>query len=85
MTKHPKDDFMDSYLLGKMSSEARAEIEEHLCGCPDCFEKLAERDEIIRALKDEAAFPGLEEYMVNTGRPITIFHRIREFFRRRKK
>jgi anti-sigma factor RsiW len=81
MTKHPKDDFMDSYLLGTMSAEARAELEDHLCGCPDCFEKMAARDEIIHALKDEAAFPGLEEYMVNTGRRITLLRRIAEFFR----
>ncbi len=29
---------LSAYLDGELSSEARTEIEEHLCGCPPCIE-----------------------------------------------
>ena len=61
MPKHPNDSFMDTYLLGKMGDEARDEFEEHYFNCETCFVRMAERDKIIRLLRDEKVLGALAE------------------------
>ena len=83
MAKCPKDDFMDSYLLGKMSEKAREEFEEHYFNCASCFAKVAERDKIIHLLKDEEVLGALAEYYVEVGPRRPWWKRVLRIFRRR--
>lgn len=83
MDKHPDDDFMDSYLLGKIGESAREEFEEHYFNCPDCFKKVTERDQIMNLLKDDQVLGVLAEYTVDKRPRRPWWRRILWPFRRR--
>ncbi len=51
MKKCKHEDLIDDYLLNKLSEEKKQEFEAHYFNCPVCFEKMAERDEILTAIK----------------------------------
>jgi len=52
----PDEDFMDSYLLGRISPESMANFEKHYFDCTCCFHRVAERDEVIKLLKNQDVF-----------------------------
>ena len=54
--KCPGEDFMDSYLLGRISPESMDEFEKHYFECTCCFTRIAERDEVIKLLKRQDVF-----------------------------
>jgi anti-sigma factor RsiW len=83
MAKCPKDDFMDSYLLGKMDDKARDEFEEHYFNCASCFAKMTERDKIIGLLRDEEVLGALAEYYVEISPRRRGWRRLFKVFRRR--
>ena len=68
MPKCPNDDFMDTYLLGKMGDDARDEFEEHYFNCETCFAKMAERDRLIRLLRDEKVLGALAKHTSASAR-----------------
>jgi len=45
------EDLIDEYLLNTLSEEKRNQFEEHYFNCPACFQKMAERDDMITAIK----------------------------------
>ncbi len=45
------EDLFDNYLLNRLDEEKNKEIEEHYFNCPSCFEKIAERNELISIIK----------------------------------
>lgn len=51
MRKCKHDDLIDDYLLNKLSEEKKQEFEAHYFNCHICFEKMAERDEMLTAIK----------------------------------
>ncbi len=63
MTDCKFEDLIDEYLLNKLSEESKAEFEEHYFNCPTCFQKMAERDEMITAIKwkGQKIFADLEQ------------------------
>jgi anti-sigma factor RsiW len=65
MAKCPNDDFMDSYLLGRITDKDREEFEKHYFNCESCFAKVTQRDEIVTLLKDEQVLGVLSEYRVD--------------------
>lgn len=46
------EEFIDGYLLNKLSERDKELFEEHYFNCSSCFEKLKERDVIIRTIKN---------------------------------
>lgn len=62
MRKCKHEDLIDDYLLNKLSEEKKQEFEAHYFSCRVCFEKMAERDEILTAIKykGHAIFQDLE-------------------------
>jgi len=59
MSKCKFEDLIDGYLLNRLSEGDREAFEEHYFNCSSCFEKLQERDVIIRTIKNNPAL--LEE------------------------
>lgn len=55
------DNFIDDYLLGKLSKEKREKFEEHYFNCESCFEKTAARDELIAVIKNKGQVIFAEE------------------------
>jgi hypothetical protein len=51
MRKCKNEDMIDDYLLNKLSEEKKQEFEAHYFNCHGCFEKTAERNEILTAIK----------------------------------
>jgi hypothetical protein len=51
MRKCKHEDLIDDYLLNKLSEEKKQEFEAHYFNCRFCFEKMAERDEMLTAIK----------------------------------
>jgi hypothetical protein len=51
MRKCKHEDLIDDYLLNKLSEEKKQEFEAHYFNCRVCFEKMAERDEMLAAIK----------------------------------
>ena len=45
------EDIIDNYLLGRLSEPDREKFEEHYFNCPDCFQEMAQRDELISVVK----------------------------------
>jgi hypothetical protein len=62
MRKCKHEDLIDDYLLNKLNEEKKQEFEAHYFNCRVCFEKMAERDEILTAIKykGHAIFQDLE-------------------------
>lgn len=52
MRKCKFEDFIDGYLLNRLSERDKEAFEEHYFNCSSCFEKLQERDVIIRTIKN---------------------------------
>lgn len=59
MSKCKFEDLIDGYLLNRLSEGDKEAFEEHYFNCSSCFEKLRERDVIIRTIKNNPAL--LEE------------------------
>jgi hypothetical protein len=51
MRKCKHEDLIDSYLLNTLSEEKKQEFEAHYFNCRVCFDKMAERDEMLTAIK----------------------------------
>ncbi len=45
------EDFIDDYLFNRLDKTQREAFEEHYFNCTHCFEKMAERDELITVVK----------------------------------
>jgi len=51
MKKCKFEKFIDDYLLNKLSKAEKEKFEQHYFECPNCFEKLVKRDELISTIK----------------------------------
>ena len=51
MKKCMFEDFIDDYLFNRLDRPQREAFEEHYFNCSHCFEKMAERDELITIVK----------------------------------
>jgi hypothetical protein len=45
------DVLIDNYLLNRLDEDKKKKFEEHYFSCPNCFEKMVERDELISVIK----------------------------------
>lgn len=48
-----RDQRLDDFLLAKLSPEDADAFEIHLFGCPECFEELRLREQMVKLIKDE--------------------------------
>ena len=55
ITFHVADDVLAEYALGGLATAARVEIEQHVEGCRQCTQKLAETADAFAVLADEVA------------------------------
>jgi hypothetical protein len=62
MRKCNFEDLIDNYLLNRLDKDKKKKFEEHYFNCPDCFEKMAERDELISVLKFKGDMIFQDEY-----------------------
>ena len=82
MRKCKHEDLIDDYLLNKLTEEKKQEFEAHYFNCHVCFERMAERDEMLAAIKykGHTIFQGLETEPVAERIPlfeqIGAFHRV---------
>jgi hypothetical protein len=48
-----RDQRIDDFLLAKLSQEDAETFEIHLFGCPECFEELRLREQVVKLIKEE--------------------------------
>ena len=68
MSKCQFEDLIDGYLLNKLSERDKEAFEEHYFNCHSCFQKLQDRDIIIRTIKHNPAL--LTQEQAETRSPI---------------
>jgi hypothetical protein len=68
MSKCKFEDLIDGYLLNRLGERDREAFEEHYFNCSSCFEKLRERDVIIRTIKNNPQL--LVEEKVEAHKPV---------------
>jgi len=68
MSKCRFEDQIDGYLLDRLGETEKERFEEHYFNCPSCFERLREREALIRAVR--ARGPALAPARAERRRPI---------------
>ncbi|NIM59225.1 MAG: hypothetical protein GTO16_09835 [Candidatus Aminicenantes bacterium] len=76
MKKCKYEDLIDNYLLNKLDEVKKKKFEEHYFNCPYCFEKMAERDELISVIKYKGDMIFQEEYAVEEKKGVTGIEKI---------
>lgn len=71
---------IDDYLFDRLDDEKKNKFEEHYFNCPYCFEKMAERDELISLIKQKGDRIFQDEYVVEEGKGATWVEKIVSFF-----
>lgn len=79
MSKCKFEDQIDDYLLNRLSENKRDLFEEHYFNCPSCFNKIAERDEIISVIKNKGDVIFKEEYAQEEIKEVTFLEKITSF------
>lgn len=74
------EDLIDDYLLSKLSETNREKFEEHYFNCSSCFEKMAERDEIISVIKNKGYTIFQDEYLAEETKTVPWYESVRSFF-----
>lgn len=82
MRKCKHEDLIDDYLLNRLSQEQKEKFEAHYFNCPVCFEKMAERDEILTAIKykGHTIFQNLESEKEKGTERLPVLEQIWTFF-----
>jgi hypothetical protein len=62
------EDFIDDYLFNRLDRTQREAFEEHYFNCSHCFEKMAERDELITVVKAKGSEIFRDVYAPETAR-----------------
>lgn len=52
--RHPDEETLESYAMGKVRGAALARTEEHLLVCADCQDRLADLDGFLAAMREAA-------------------------------
>jgi hypothetical protein len=71
MKKCGYEDLIDEYLLEKLKPDEQTDFEEHYFICRSCFEKMSERDELIKVLKNEGLFKVRTEPVLEDAREVS--------------
>jgi hypothetical protein len=76
MRKCKFEDLIDDYLLNRLDEKKKKKFEMHYFNCPHCFEKMAERDELISVIKYKGDMIFQDEYAVEETKGMTRFEKI---------
>jgi len=76
MRKCKSEYLIDGYLLNRLDEEIKKKFEEHYFSCSYCFEKMAERDELISVIKNKGDMIFQDEYVVEVAKGATWFEKI---------
>ncbi|NIO49206.1 MAG: hypothetical protein GTN73_07200 [Candidatus Aminicenantes bacterium] len=71
---------IDDYLFDRLDDEKKKKFEEHYFNCPNCFEKMVERDELISIIKLKGDMIFQDEYVVEEGKGAAWFEKIASLF-----
>lgn len=67
MKKCKFEELIDDYLMNRLAEDRKEEFEEHYFNCPQCFEKIEERDEIISVIQNKGHMIFEDEYAVGAA------------------
>ncbi len=79
MIKCNYEKLIDDYLLKKLSEPKREKFEEHYFNCSHCFEKMAERDEIISVIKHKGYEIFQDEYLAEETKRVPWYDSVVSF------
>ncbi len=79
MRKHKHEDLIDDYLLNKLSENEKKKFEEHYFNCPQCFEKMAEKDELISVVKNKGNVIFQNIYAHEKVKRVPLFEHLIDF------
>lgn len=65
------EEFIDDYLLNRLAEDDRNKFEEHYFNCASCFERMAERDELLQVIKKKGREIFEEKYITETARHLS--------------
>lgn len=75
MRKCKSEYLIDDYLFNRLDEEKKKKFEEHYFSCSYCFEKMAERNELISIIKNKGDIIFQDEYVAEEKGP-TWFEKI---------
>ena len=55
MKECPSEEKIDRYLMGRLTENEGAELEEHYFNCSACFQKISARNELVELIRDRGA------------------------------
>lgn len=67
---------IDDYLLNRLAEDDKNKFEEHYFNCSSCFDRMTERDELIRVIKRKGHEIFEEKYILETERRISWAEKI---------
>jgi hypothetical protein len=73
------EELIDEYLLNRLSEEKKEGFEEHYFNCPSCFEKMRERNELLRLIKTRGEMIFEDEFQLQEARGASLAERILSF------
>lgn len=79
MRKCKFEDLIDDYLLNMLKEDKKEKFEEHYFNCSQCFEKTAERDELISVIKNKGYMIFQDEYATEEAKKVPRFEKITSF------
>lgn len=69
-------ELIDDYLLNRLTEDDKNKFEEHYFSCVSCFERMTERNELIRVIKRKGHEIFEEKYIPETARHISWAEKI---------
>jgi len=79
MKKCKFEELIDDYLMNRLAEDRKEEFEEHYFNCPQCFEKIEERNEIISVIQNKSHMIFEDEYAVGAAEEAGWFEKIASF------
>jgi len=79
MRKCKFEDSIDNYLFNRLSEMEKEKFEEHYFNCMSCFEKMAERDELIEVVKRKGDVIFQDAYLPEESKPMAWFENVVSF------
>ena len=73
------EELIDDYLLNRLTENNKEKLEKHYFDCPDCFNKMVERDELISIIKSKGDIIFKDEYVTEEAKGETWLEKITSF------
>jgi hypothetical protein len=79
MKKCFKDNEIDMYILGRLPEDEARVFEEHYFNCPRCFQRVAEREELVSVIKARGDEIFVRSSIAEAEKPSWV-HKVLDFF-----